>query len=224
MPAKSSQSVVDEILRLRKLGITNRKIAESTGVHHRTVAYHLGKAGLTASRTLSRDRVDGNEATCTRCDVKKPLDAFQYGRRGRFDEYRFSYCTECRSASIARRNKGQSLEWTIKDRVQRIKASCKRKSIEFNLTKEYIEAMYFSQNGRCFYTDVEMEWRYGNQLQRHSISVDKICPDVGYIQGNVVLCSHKANSIKSDLTMEELKSWMPAWHNKIETFLETNSY
>ena len=44
-----------------------------------------------------------------------------------------------------------------------------------------------------------------NRCQPNSPSLDKTVPELGYVKGNVQVISHKANTIKSDATIEELE-------------------
>lgn len=50
---------------------------------------------------------------------------------------------------------------------------------------------------------------------RDKISIDKIIPEKGYVEGNVVLCTNRVNTIKSDLSLEEMKEWIPSWYQKV---------
>ena len=52
-------------------------------------------------------------------------------------------------------------------------------------------------------------------LSYDSISVDKIIPELGYIKENIVLCSFKANTIKQNLTLDELREWIPRFYQKL---------
>lgn len=42
--------------------------------------------------------------------------------------------------------------------------------------------------------------------QPNSPSLDRIVPEHGYVRGNVQVISHKANTIKSDATLDELRA------------------
>lgn len=44
----------------------------------------------------------------------------------------------------------------------------------------------------------------------HSPSLDRIRPELGYVPGNIVVISHRANRIKNDATLEELQR-VAAW-------------
>jgi hypothetical protein len=53
--------------------------------------------------------------------------------------------------------------------------------------------------------------RYGGPRASNTASLDRIDPTKGYVPGNVVIISDKANRIKSDATLEELRnvvSWL----------------
>lgn len=50
-----------------------------------------------------------------------------------------------------------------------------------------------------------MEPSYGRKNSPNSPSLDRIVPERGYVRGNVVIVSFRANRAKSDLTIAELK-------------------
>jgi len=77
-----------------------------------------------------------------------------------------------------------------------------------------------NQKGKCFYTGRILEWKGGNGLNRNSLSIDKIIPEKGYIQKNFVLCTHIANSVKLDLSLQEIEEWIPKWYSKIKEHIE----
>lgn len=40
----------------------------------------------------------------------------------------------------------------------------------------------------------------------HSPSIDRIIPERGYVPGNIVIISNRANRLKSDATIDELRA------------------
>jgi hypothetical protein len=52
------------------------------------------------------------------------------------------------------------------------------------------------------------------------LSFDRFDTTQGYAWGNVVLCSNRANSIKRDLTLQELRVWIPSWYERGLRLLE----
>ena len=80
----------------------------------------------------------------------------------------------------------------------------KKEGYKSDLTIDYLLDI-FPKDFICPALGIKMEW--GNKKgTRTSPSLDKIIPSKGYVKGNVAWLSLKANSIKSDATLEELKS------------------
>jgi hypothetical protein len=50
------------------------------------------------------------------------------------------------------------------------------------------------------------------------MSIDRVYGDKGYAPGNIVLCSRRANVIKSNLTLNELRRWIPSWYAKVQAW------
>jgi len=90
------------------------------------------------------------------------------------------------------------------------------KALAFDLDWLYLKSMYEQQDGKCFYTDAEMRTVRGQGQSRLSLSVDKIVPEKGYVKSNVVLVTKRANLIKNDVTLVEMKEWLPNWYRRLE--------
>ena len=77
------------------------------------------------------------------------------------------------------------------------------------------------QHGLCFYTDIKLKMGIGkNGKEKDAFSIDKIIPEKGYTVGNIVLCTRRTNTVKSDLTLEEIKLWMPEWYMRLAKYLQ----
>ena len=156
---------------------------------------------------------------CSKCKLIKSINEFQYGRKGYKYQYIFSYCTSCRKFQTYL-NLNSDINKFLSDRYNRLKRRCKQKNIKITLTKKDLIAIYNNQKGKCYYTNELLSWKVGEGLKRNSLSIDKIITKKGYIKGNVVLCTHKVNTIKNDLTLKELKKWIPKWYQKIKQKLK----
>jgi len=76
---------------------------------------------------------------------------------------------------------------------------------KINITKEYLFDLWKKQEGKCALCDIPMTFIRGNGWQvPTNASLDKIDPSKGYIEGNVRLVCWQANSMKGQLTDEEL--------------------
>ena len=86
----------------------------------------------------------------------------------------------------------------------------KRLGIPFDLTIEYLRELAFATT-HCPLLDIELRWKtmYGcGNKNKHphpnSPSLDRIVPEKGYVRGNVAIISHKANTMKSNASVEEI--------------------
>lgn len=96
-----------------------------------------------------------------------------------------------------------------------IKNRAKHAVLAFNLTTDYLLMLFQRQNGLCFYSDQPISVEVGKGSRWEQLSLDRIKPELGYTQGNVVWCTRRINTIKNDVTLGEMKDWMPGWYQRI---------
>ena len=89
----------------------------------------------------------------------------------------------------------------IRSNLLKVKKRAKNKKIQFELDIDYVESI-FPLDMKCSLLGVKMAW--GDDDLTISPSIDKIIPKKGYVKGNVQWVSHKANSMKSNASPEEL--------------------
>lgn len=204
-----------EIIALNKAGLQNKDIAKQFGIHFETVRRILEQYGLRSNYRLPIEMVGDSQAKCKKCGDIKNIKEFQISNRGTETEYRYAYCNFCRNKKIKIRL-SNDIEGYLTEIYRKVVKRHKGK--ESVLAKEDFIAQYYSQNGKCFYTDELMICVRGQGKNRNGLSADKINPSKGYVLGNVVFCTSKINLCKNDLTLEEIKKWMPEWHHRIEKF------
>lgn len=211
----------DCIEKLYNEGLSDRSIAREMGIHHGTVGYWRKKHGKksNADNSFEIEIVGDDKAKCSKCKAIQPLDEFQYGRKGKQYEYRYSYCKSCRKKQQYL-NLNNDITKFLKSRLNRIKKRCAENNIDYNLSLDWAVKKYKEQGGNCFYTNCQLNWGVGKGLNPDSLSFDRINPDLGYTEQNVIICSHRANTIKSNMTVDEFKEWMPLWFKKIEDSYE----
>jgi hypothetical protein len=64
---------------------------------------------------------------------------------------------------------------------------------------------------RCPVLGIPLRKSRGGAASAGSPSVDRVVPHLGYVKGNVVVMSHRANMIKNDASLSELEaitSWL----------------
>ena len=87
-------------------------------------------------------------------------------------------------------------EARILRRLAHLRSKCLQKNIEFNLSVEDVLVP-----SHCPVLGVELNF---NSHSPYCATVDRIKPELGYIKGNVVIVSKRANQIKSDASLEEM--------------------
>lgn len=211
-----SNDIVQKIIDLNTEKKSNSEVARVLDIDQRTVSRVL-KLNDRRSPIINKaiDLVSDTEARCSNCSKIQSIDEFQFGRRGTRDEYKYSYCNECRKDKIIIKLNGD-VEKFLEHRFKSVKARCKKRNILFSISKEEFIEQYHKQRGLCFYSNEKMvcEYKRGGVL-RDSLSLDKIIPQLGYISGNFVFAINRFNLCKNDLTLEEIKKWIPKWYEKI---------
>lgn len=102
-------------------------------------------------------------------------------------------------------------KYKIGQNLKKIKKRAFENLILFNLTAEYMFDL-FPKDSRCPILGIEMKW--GNDNRASTPSVDRIVPDKGYVKGNVVWISHRANRLKSNASLDELKKLNSFYNDK----------
>jgi hypothetical protein len=87
----------------------------------------------------------------------------------------------------------------IKNTFNEIKQRARKKNIQFDITIEYLRSIWTND---CPILGISMQFNKGRQ--ENSFSVDRIDNTQGYINGNIIVISWRANRIKRDATIEEL--------------------
>lgn len=107
-------------------------------------------------------------------------------------------------------NKERAAQWQrdnpIRFRWLQAKSRAARKGIDFEITEEHILTAYEQQSGVCAYTGVDLTMECSTSAP-HAASIDRIDSTKGYTPDNVVLCCAVINSMKNDMSVDELKEW-----------------
>lgn len=78
----------------------------------------------------------------------------------------------------------------------------------FEVTREYVLSLWETQQGRCAITGIELTHDSSDKTKTDTnMSIDRIDPAVGYVEGNIQLAAWRVNNMKSTLTEEQLAWW-----------------
>ena len=95
------------------------------------------------------------------------------------------------------------VKYKLQAMVRRAKVRAKKKDIPFTLDWEQLIPL---AKDKCpYFTEIKLDW--GNKekgITESSPTLDRIIPEKGYVPGNIIVVSNKANGIKSNATPDEI--------------------
>jgi len=176
----------------------------------------------------------GNTKKCYKCCEWKDLSLFN-------KSYKLSggvakICRECynKEESVIKCNQSRNrrlkhaiengdMSFYIKRRIHSVKCKTKKNNIDFDLDSDYLIDLWEKQNGRCFYSNIEMN----NSMKQDGFqswngpSLDRVDPKLGYVKGNVVWCIFGINSFKQSLDLKSFENAIKSidwWYNKTSLY------
>lgn len=138
---------------------------------------------------------------CAKCATEKPKTAY-YKSSGTYGGLMHN-CIECTKAVQYEK---RHLIYAL---VSRAKARAKDNKLPFNLTTDYVATLINDlDNPICPVLGIPMTWRQEkagtNHVASNSLSLDRIVPERGYVEGNVAVISMLANQIKTNATYHDI--------------------
>ena len=139
---------------------------------------------------------------CTACKKKiKQKNLRKIKRRNLIGFY--PQCKSCESSLM----KVKYRQNPIPQMLSNAKIRAKQKSVDFNLTFEYLKKI-FPQDNKCPVIGVDFQFGYKNLDKKNTDfapSLDRIVPEKGYVEGNVIVVCNIVNRVKSDSTIKILE-------------------
>jgi hypothetical protein len=131
---------------------------------------------------------------------------FFLGYQTKSDKKGFFYEAWVRPEVWANQTVGEksTLEKHVKRALSHIKSRAKKNNIPFNLTLDYVLSIVTEE---CPALGIKLAWTEQKGRQRNSPSLDKINPELGYVEGNVMWLSNMANTMKQDASEAQLKKF-----------------
>ena len=216
---RSNSELQEAILEEYKTTQNLAQIARNLSLTRSQMGYYAKKLSLKGIKESNIIWVDDVTVQCSKCSKHVLFSELDVLRPNSDKPQRLSYCRQCRTKQIIN-NTNSSLEAYFRNRIRTIRARSKFNGLEHNIDVNDLVELYSLQKGKCFYTDEILVVPKDGKLDtskstRHSLSLDKIIPSKGYIKGNIVLCTKRANTIKGDLSPDEMKKWLPVWRKRL---------
>jgi len=131
-----------------------------------------------------------NHKRCGKCKCVKEFSEFRKNKNSAFGLSYF--CKNCDSQRVYSKDRRRVL-------VNAAKKRSKDQGLEFDLTVDDLEFPEY-----CPVFGIKLEFNTGC-CRDNSYSIDRIDPNKGYIKGNVQVISHKANTMKSNGSLDDLE-------------------
>lgn len=134
------------------------------------------------------------EVICNWCTETKPVGLFARNRHraNGLD----STCKQCKKS---RRDELMTDARHTTRLLTSIRSKCNKYDLPFDLT---IEDLIIPEY--CPVLNIKLSFGGSDNNRDDSPSVDRIIPKLGYVKGNIIVVSYRANRIKNDATVDEL--------------------
>ena len=123
---------------------------------------------------------------------------------------RFSTCSECEKDRFYKRYRSNPIPQLIYNFKKRAKLA----GVPFDLEPQDIKNKLNLTNTKCPVLGVNMEIsKLGSKNNDLTPSIDRIDPKKGYVKDNIIVVSMRANRIKNDATVDEIRKVADFYEN-----------
>lgn len=152
-----------------------------------------------------------NEKICSKCETRYSTDNF-YRHASTQDGFH-SWCIQCCQEGNKKslRKKYSTFEGRITTFLRTCNDSARKRKQECTLTRSDLLDLWERQNGRCFYSDIELSTLPALDT---SVSVERLDSSIGYTPNNTVLVCNVINRMKSDIDLDLFLKMCKAITNK----------
>ena len=209
--------VLNESLTFNEFGYNSSELSQGS---NKPVKCVCSECGITANKIYRRSNtkhrcksiIDGKKK-CFKCKNVKVTDEFSKNR-STFDGFQ-KCCKECFSNydSVKKGYEKKNIKYKtnlgtyFSTKTSKLKSKSNDKNMGFDLTTNFLLDLYEKQNRRCFFTNIEIKHNIGCH-QHDSISVERLDPNKGYVEDNVVLACFAINSFKGMMNENEFKIFL----------------
>ena len=141
-----------------------------------------------------KSRADGRRNRCRECD------AAYFQAKQRDPEWKKRHNQKSKDRRARLKSEDPAALWAY-DAVANARQRAKRGGVPCNISLNYVRSLVVDY---CPLLGIPLIYS-ADELRSNSATLDRKQPDKGYVEGNVAVLSHRANRLKSDSSIEELK-------------------
>lgn len=149
--------------------------------------------------------------------IFKPLECITCGNSYTPTSSVQKYCVTCGMSTNALQRHRADYRKRLKMICRSIQARTEIKHIPFSITPEHLIKLWIENDGRCCLTGIpfEIEEPYlgKGRVNPNMVSVDRIIPELGYIEGNVRLINYHMNCALLDYGIEGFDKLVAAYQS-----------
>ncbi len=149
--------------------------------------------------------MEAQHKQCPKCGSIKPLGEFTKETRRKNGLH--PYCKQCNISRRIQHKINNPVQTITCQMLSNARRRAQQKNLAFNLDLDYVRSLVCLQCSLL--PEISLDWSVCRGVKAkplpNSPSLDRIDPTKGYVKGNVWIISHRANTIKSDASHEELK-------------------
>lgn len=140
--------------------------------------------------------------TCSRCNETKLLSEFT-----KSTSYVSGYASWCRVCNSIRNGSGEAL---IRRMYANAKDRAKNKDVPFTITTKHL--LDIGMPDTCPVLGIRLDWvydgskKYTFEDKDNRPSLDRIVPAKGYVPGNIMFISWKANRLKNNASISDIEA------------------
>ncbi len=172
---------------------------------------------------------DTDDKICNSCNEQKKRSCF--GKLKSSEDGLRNTCKLCRRKKEELNHLGKikrkesSLKYCIERPFSALLSRCKTNQnkkgfINFDITEEFLKDLYSKQNGKCFWSDLEMPIDNFGLGELNAISVDRVDSSVGYTKNNIVLCCKFYNLGKGNMDMYNFVKFLKENNLKVSSDID----
>lgn len=174
---------------------------------------HNDKNLLNSGDLSFGDNPEPRRKNCNRCGVEK--DEYEFHKSEGYSLDRHPTCKACRKEQA--RDRYIDNPFKVMHRTKKYWSA--KNGVDYNLTEDYLRSIW---TGVCPITGQPLTIAQSIGNHSNSAWLDRINPDMGYIQGNVAFISGRMNRIKYNATLTELEL-LVEWMRKVQRLSPSGS-
>lgn len=167
---------------------------------------------------LNIELTDTDFKICNSCNEKKNRSC--YGKLKSSSDGLRNTCKLCRrkkhlseSDVYIKRREEKSLKYFKEKPFRALLSRCKsnhnkKGMIKFNITEEFLRDLYYKQNGKCYWSGMDLPLDNVGLGELNSMSIDRLDCEIGYEKSNVVISSKFYNLGRGSMNVDDFKKFL----------------